>query len=189
MAKMLKKNAKPVVKPAKALKLIVGGDALLKEGRAIIKSIGNMDRRIGLYLLSEIADCEKYRNPTRLNTYFAEIKGKGVRVHAQHAYVQAFGNFYLNEETGKYVMHPKRSAKDAAAAFERASAADWTSFKSEGKAVQFELDKSLSRLLVAAFSNGFTEEDIIEHLNVLKIDAAKKAADALAKAAKAEAAA
>lgn len=175
-------NAKNNAKPVKVKALIVGADLLKKESTALVKAIGNMDARIGLYLLSEIADIEKHRNTTRLNAYFDAIKGKGTRTHAQHAYIQAFGNVRFDEDAKKYVMLAKRSQRDADRALNAARAANWTTYKAEGQVKQFDLDRSLSRVLYDAFVAGYSVEEIEAHIAILRIEAQKKAADALKKA-------
>lgn len=85
----------------KKVTLITDASALAKEGRELAKSILDNDKRIGIYLLSEIAHIEEHRNPTRLNMFFSWIKGSGARVNAMHTFIQMHANLRFNEDATK----------------------------------------------------------------------------------------
>lgn len=170
---------------AAAIRLI-GDNAIAKESINLARAIKGMDKRVQTYLCSEIAHIEQHRNPTRLNAFFDAIARRGVRTHAMHSFIQTFGNVRYDEETKKYVMNPVRDKAIAADMLAHAITADWTTFKPEGKVRQFNLEAAAMRLLFEAFKNGVNLEEIEAAIAKVKTEAAKKAADVLAKAAMAE---
>lgn len=170
---------------AVAIKLI-GDNAIAKESVNLAKAIKGMDKRVQVYLCSEIAHIEQHRNPTRLNAFFDAIAKRGVRTHAMHSFIQRFGNVRYDEESKKYLVQAKRDEAVAKEQLALAMSSDWTTFKPEGKVRQFDLEASAMRLLYEAFKNGIEFDAIEAALAKVKTDAAKKAADALAKAAMAE---
>lgn len=176
-------NAK--AKKAPAIRLI-GDNAIAKESVNLARAIKGMDKRVQVYLCSEINHIEQHRNPTRLNAFFDAISKRGVRTHAMHAFIQRFGNVRYDEEAKRYVVQAVRDKAVAADQLALAIAADWTTFKPEGKVRQFDLEASAMRLLFEAFKNGIEMEAIEAAIAKVKGDAAKKAADVLAKAAMAD---
>lgn len=170
---------------ATAIRLI-GDNAIAKESINLARAIKGMDKRVQVYLCSEIAHIEAHRNPTRLNAFFDAISKRGVRTHAMHAFIQRFGNVRYNETDKKYVVQAVRDKAIAAEQLALAMASEWTTFKPEGKVRQFDLEASAMRLLFEAFKNGIEMEAIEAAIAKVKTDAAKKAADVLAKAAMAD---
>ncbi len=178
-------NTAKAKKAAPAIRLI-GDNAIAKESVNLARAIKGMDKRVQVYLCSEISHIEAHRNPTRLNAFFDAIAKRGVRTHAMHAFIQRFGNVRYDEEAKRYVVQAVRDKAVAAEQLALAMAADWTSFKPEGKVRQFDLEASAMRLLFEAFKNGIEMEAIEAAIAKVKGDAAKKAAEALAKAAMAD---
>jgi len=178
-------NIKSKATKAVALKLI-GDNAIAKESINLAKAIKGMDKRVQVYLCSEIAHIEQHRNPTRLNAFFDAIAKRGVRTHAMHAFIQRFGNVRYDEEAKRYVVQAVRDKAVAAEQLALAIAADWTTFKPEGKVRQFDLDKAAERLLYEAFRNGVDLEQVEAAIAKMKDAAAKRAAEALEKAKAAE---
>lgn len=170
---------------AVAIKLI-GDNAIAKESINLARAIKGMDKRVQTYLCSEIAHIEAHRNPTRLNAFFDAIAKRGVRTHAMHSFIQTFANVRYDEESKKYVMNAKRDDAIAKEKLALAMTSEWTTFKPEGKVRQFNLEQAASRFLFEAFKNGIELEAIEAAIAKVKTDAAKKAAEVLAKAAMAE---
>jgi hypothetical protein len=138
------------VKASNKLVLINDADALKKEAGLIVASGKRMDKRVQVYLCSEIAHIEEHRNPTRLNKFFAEMKGNGMRVNAMHAFIQTFANVKYDEESKKYNVC--RAREDGPEQLEGALRKSWTEFKPEPKVVDFSLEKQVHRIIKKALA-------------------------------------
>jgi len=178
-------NAKAKKVVAKALTLL-GDNVIAKEAINLARAIKGLDKRVQIYLCSEIAHIEQHRNPTRLNAFFDAIAKRGIRTHAMHAFIQRFANVIYDNEAKKYIMRAVRDKAVADDALAMAMTVDWTTFKPEGKVRQFDLDKAAERLLYEAFRNGVDLEQVEAAIAKMKGAAAKRAAEALEKAKAAE---
>jgi hypothetical protein len=132
------------------VKLITDKDELQKEAKNIATTGKRMDNRVQNYLCSEIAHIEEHRNPTRLNTFFASMKGSGMRVVAMHAFIQTFANVKYDEESKKYNVC--RAREDGPEQLEGALRKSWTEFKPEPKVVDFSLEKQVHRIIKKALA-------------------------------------
>lgn len=146
-------RAPKVAKVAKAPALFVTTEALSKEMKGIVTAAGKLDDRIQLYLLSEMAHIAQHRNTTRLNEFFAAMKGKGARVTAMSAYVQKFGTVKVDEEKQKFVNADNKSFD-----LEAAKLVHWTSMKPEQALRSFDLEVQIKRLIQTAVDNASSEE-------------------------------
>lgn len=147
---------------AKTVKFALIASANLdKEMKNLVTAVGKLDDRIQLYLLSELAHINEHKNPTRLNSFFNAMKGKGSRVTAMSAYVQKFGTLKfdeerLNKETNEKGMFVYSDAK--AFDLEAAKLVKWYSMKPEGKLQAFDLMAQVQKLLDLAVARAADEE-------------------------------
>lgn len=172
----------------------IGDNMLAKESVLIPRATKKHDRRIWIYLYSEVVHIEKHRNPTRLNEFFAAMKGTGARVMAMHNYMQEFANIQFirsgdipesNTKAreaakeygfgGLYVMQPAR--ENFTPIHELARNTDWTTFQPERGVPDFNLVKRVSVLVAAAMKAGATEEDITAAVHAASVDERKKIAE------------
>jgi len=128
--------------------LITEADALTKEAGLIVSSGKRMDKRVQTYLCSEIAHIEEHRNPTRLNKFFSEMKGNGMRVNAMHAFIQTYANVKFDDESKKYNVCKVRNNGNEE--LEKALATSWTTFKPEPKVKDFSLQAQVHRIIKKA---------------------------------------
>lgn len=190
----------------KKLKLF-GANELARESVNLARNIGNQDKRVQIYLLSEMAAIEEHRNVTRLNDFLLAIAGKGLRSNAVHNFVQVFCNIELQDkkkawnrvenpyrmkakrdkfavrlvEKGKVVEH---SFRDFDGLLHFAATVPWTKFKMERPATDFSLDSRAKSFLTAAFKAGISFEEIEAAVESVKAQAMADANAAIARAKK-----
>lgn len=143
-----------------AFALIAAG-SLDKEMKSIVTAVGKLDERIQLYLLSELAHIAEHKNPTRLNSFFSMMKGKGARVVAMSAYVQKFGTLKFDEErTNKDTNEKGMFVHDPSKTFdlEAAKLVKWYSMKPEQALRSFDLEAQISRILQSAVNHAADAE-------------------------------
>lgn len=138
------KTSKAATK-APAFKLITDTAAIDKESKSLVTSIGNLDKRIQVYLMSEIAHIAQHHNTTRLNQFFENIAGKGARVQAMAEFVQRVGTLTYNEESKKFQEDRNKTLN-----LELAATKMWTEYKPEGKITAFSLNAAVAKLIEQA---------------------------------------
>lgn len=190
---------------AKAIKLLTTTESLAAECKNLPAALKRSDTRVGIYLMSETMHIEEHRNPTRLNTFFAAVKGTGSRTMAMHNFIQHFANvqfvpladidkskqadrYQQVKEMGFggiYVMKAKRNVAPETILAEMQEKS-WVDFKPEGKAVDFNLDSRVTSLLVAAFKAGITPAQIEKAIANHTAEAKQKVKEANERKAKEE---
>lgn len=88
----------------KRISKIAVGEKLDLMRASIIRKVGNVDEDIHVWLLSEIKEIEKHRNPTKLNETVSKLTGTGARTTAIHMFIQTFANVRMTstvKETGQ----------------------------------------------------------------------------------------
>jgi len=146
--------ARKTVAKVAAFALIAAG-SLDKEMKSIVTAVGKLDERIQLYLLSELAHINEHKNPTRLNSFFEAMTGKGARVTAMSAYVQKFGTVKFDEtkgEKGKFVIDNGKVWD-----LEAAKLVKWYSLKPEQALRSFDLEAEVKKILQAAVDRAADE--------------------------------
>lgn len=126
-------------------------ETLAKEQKLLVSAVGNMDNRVQRYLMSEVLHIEEYRNPTRLNRFFALVKGKGTRNNAMHAFVQRHANVIMPEGSQEYKMRKARTINKDDLISEMLQVPWWLE-KKESEPKQFSLEKKVETLLKAAIT-------------------------------------
>jgi len=140
---------------------LIGAASLDKEMKSIVTAVGKLDDRIQLYLLSELAHIAEHKNPTRLNSFFNAMKGKGTRVTAMSAYVQKFGTLKydaerVNKETnekGMFVYSDHRKYD-----LETAKSRKWYDEKPEQALKSFDMSAQITRILQSAVNHAANAE-------------------------------
>lgn len=84
---------------AKMLSKIATGEALDKMRLAVVRKQSSLDTDIHVWLLSEIKEIEKHRNPTKLNQTLSKLEGMGSRMTAIHMFIQVFANVKMTDAT------------------------------------------------------------------------------------------
>lgn len=152
---------------------LIAGASLDKEMKSIVNAVGKLDDRIQLYLLSELAHIAEHKNPTRLNSFFEAMTGKGMRVVAINAFVQKFGTVKLDEEKGKFVIDNSKTFD-----LEAAKLVKWYSMKPEGKLQSFSLEDKVKALLQQAVNIAADEErkgKVEDKIDMSMVEALSKA--------------
>lgn len=135
---------------------LIAAGSLDKEMKSIVTAVGKLDDRIQLYLLSELAHIAEHKNPTRLNSFFEAMMGKGARVTAMSAYVQKFGTIKFDEtkgEKGKFVIDNTKTFD-----LEAAKLVKWYSMKPEQALKSFDLNAQITRILQSAVNHAANAE-------------------------------
>lgn len=147
--------ARKTVAKVAAFALIAAG-SLDKEMKSIVTAVGKLDDRIQLYLLSELAHIAEHKNPTRLNSFFEAMLGKGARVQAMSAFVQKFGTIKFDEtkgEKGKFVIDNSKTFD-----LEAAKLVKWYSMKPEQALKSFDMSAQITRILQSAVNHAANAE-------------------------------
>ena len=130
---------------------------LLSLREIIVANIQATDDLIQAYLMGELIHIEQHRNPTRLNEFFAMIKGRGSRTTAMHAFVQYYGNIHLDTTSKQYVVKPVRSI-DKDDWVDAMNNQHWTLFQAEKEVQQFNLSSRVESLIKQALTAASKEK-------------------------------
>lgn len=171
-----------------AITLISSASKLAALGKSLAKQINDYEKDSHVYLASEIAHIETYRNPTRLSEYFRSIQdNKIAHFDAQLEYVLAFGNVKIEQERNDkgelvqkvpFTLKVKKTRSEAIAAFnvKRAMNTHWRKFAELQELPDYTIDKAeddVTKTLAKMMSVGYTADTMIDLIKKVEAQAAQ----------------
>lgn len=118
---------------AKRLSKVQTGEKLDALRASVVRKVVGTSEEIHIWLLSEIREIEKHRNPTKMNQTLSKLEKTGIRTAAIHMFIQTFCNVKMTDT----VKPSKDELSERAALSENKDYTVFYKVKAERKALSF----------------------------------------------------